>query len=363
METKEGWSILLPKKTTFDAYNLASGAYRLFPYPYNDSVHTLLMTGIPNGGYFETVKTDSGEELRHIMTFSDVVQSSACLTFDSGEMLATLLGSASPIVDVFGRPYHLNHFGVEKGDGICSTYLYGSSPFHPLSYATASKETRGVSKGRVKSQDKFDTSQGVYSLGKEVLSYAQDVLISDTAKDDGGVRKLVGGLMEDLFIRKPTVFVYDSTTSGVITRDSWEDNAKDFGNADFNDHHFHYGYILHAFSLLHPFLPTEMEKYYPFIDALSLDICNPRPDEYYPVARHFDFYSRQSWASGLTPQGNGKSQESSSEAVNAYVGCYGWFGIRGDSLGSSVAKLLVEMEVSFYLKSCVFAGKERTRWT
>ncbi|CAM9873455.1 unnamed protein product, partial [Chrysoparadoxa australica] len=38
--------------------------------------------------------------------------------------------------------------------------------------------------------------------------------------------------------------------------------------------------------------------------------------------RHKDFFSGHSWASGLFSQANGKSQESSSEAVNAYYGAY-----------------------------------------
>ena len=40
----------------------------------------------------------------------------------------------------------------------------------------------------------------------------------------------------------------------------------------------------------------------------------------FPVARHKDFYDGHSWASGLFPMANGKSQESVSEAVNAYYG-------------------------------------------
>ena len=40
----------------------------------------------------------------------------------------------------------------------------------------------------------------------------------------------------------------------------------------------------------------------------------------FPVARHKDFFDGHSWASGLFPMANGKSQESVSEAVNAYYG-------------------------------------------
>jgi endo-1,3(4)-beta-glucanase len=42
----------------------------------------------------------------------------------------------------------------------------------------------------------------------------------------------------------------------------------------------------------------------------------------FPVARHKDFFDGHSWASGLFPMANGKSQESVSEAANAYYGVH-----------------------------------------
>lgn len=59
------------------------------------------------------------------------------------------------------------------------------------------------------------------------------------------------------------------------------------------------------------------------LDALVRDICNPDPSDIdFPVARHKDFFDGHSWASGLFQQANGKGQESSSEAANAYYACY-----------------------------------------
>ena len=44
--------------------------------------------------------------------------------------------------------------------------------------------------------------------------------------------------------------------------------------------------------------------------------------EAFPKARHEDFYAGHSWASGIFFMGQGKAQESSSEAANAYYGAY-----------------------------------------
>jgi endoglucanase Acf2 len=50
------------------------------------------------------------------------------------------------------------------------------------------------------------------------------------------------------------------------------------------------------------------------LDALVLDIANMDSSSTdYPLARHKDMFDFHSWASGLFPQGNGKSQESISE--------------------------------------------------
>ncbi len=39
---------------------------------------------------------------------------------------------------------------------------------------------------------------------------------------------------------------YDSTYGGIVTANSVENFASDFGSGWYNDHHFHYGYIIYA---------------------------------------------------------------------------------------------------------------------
>jgi hypothetical protein len=45
-------------------------------------------------------------------------------------------------------------------------------------------------------------------------------------------------------------FVYDNTWGGIISSAGKEDQAADFGNGWYNDHHFHYGYFLMAVSVV-----------------------------------------------------------------------------------------------------------------
>ncbi|PIY83894.1 MAG: hypothetical protein COY78_00620, partial [Candidatus Omnitrophica bacterium CG_4_10_14_0_8_um_filter_44_12] len=81
-----------------------------------------------------------------------------------------------------------------------------------------------------------------------------------------------------------------------------------------------------------------------------LDICNIEPSTgtyKFPFVRHKDFFDGHSWASGgLLPQANGKGQESSSEAVNAYYGCYLYSEVSNMSNEHSLTmQLLLAMEV------------------
>lgn len=81
---------------------------------------------------------------------------------------------------------------------------------------------------------------------------------------------------------------------------------------------------------------TFVSTYGYHVDALLFDIAHssnansqgPSGDAFFPLARHKSWFDGHSFASGLFPYGNGKSQESSSEAVNGYYGAYLWSLVR-----------------------------------
>eukprot|EP00471_Norrisiella_sphaerica_P005792 CAMPEP_0184478932 /NCGR_PEP_ID=MMETSP0113_2-20130426/809_1 /TAXON_ID=91329 /ORGANISM="Norrisiella sphaerica, Strain BC52" /LENGTH=787 /DNA_ID=CAMNT_0026856871 /DNA_START=339 /DNA_END=2702 /DNA_ORIENTATION=+ len=120
--------------------------------------------------------------------------------------------------------------------------------------------------------------------------------------------------------------VYDKTWGGLIVEKGVKgDNPiYDFGNGYYNDHHFHYGYMIYALAVwMHldsdaagSILDGKLSMY---ATALAKDIANGEKGEReFPVARHFDWFESHSWASGLFKMPDGREQESSSEAVNAY---------------------------------------------
>lgn len=117
------------------------------------------------------------------------------------------------------------------------------------------------------------------------------------------------------------------------TQDQWSCPALngplvDFGNAYYNDHHFQYGYFILSAAVIGKFDREWLNSQLENVLLLVRDIANPsRDDVFFPQYRLMDWYAGHSWTLGIplagsAPFRNGKNQESSSEAVNAWYGVY-----------------------------------------
>ena len=100
-----------------------------------------------------------------------------------------------------------------------------------------------------------------------------------------------------------------------------------FGNAFYNDMHFHYGYHIFGAAVAAHFDPHWGKQHFEQVLLLVRNIANPsEDDEYFPIMRHKDVYQGHSWASGIaTSPLNGRNQESSSESLASYesIALYG----------------------------------------
>jgi endo-1,3(4)-beta-glucanase len=127
---------------------------------------------------------------------------------------------------------------------------------------------------------------------------------------------------------------------------AFDDPGLNFGNAWYNDMHFHYGmyslrflsvvlfclltnddcatgYHIYAAAVVAHFDNKWGMKFYENILLYIRNIANPDPeDTFFTTWRHKDWYQGNSWASGIIrpPFRNGRNQESSSEAIAAYEG-------------------------------------------
>lgn len=115
-------------------------------------------------------------------------------------------------------------------------------------------------------------------------------------------------------------FLYDRKWGGIVTKQGSADSGADFGFGIYNDHHYHLGYFLYGIAVLAKIDPAWGRKYRPQAYSLMADFMNlgRRSNSNYPRLRCFDLYKLHSWAGGLTEFADGRNQESTSEAVNAY---------------------------------------------
>jgi len=102
---------------------------------------------------------------------------------------------------------------------------------------------------------------------------------------------------------------------------AFNDQGLNFGNAFYNDHHFHYGYHVYSAAALAHFDSSWAMELYEDVALLVRDYANPsEEDTAFPLFRNKDWYRGHSWAGGITNPmfRNLMNQESASEAIMAY---------------------------------------------
>eukprot|EP00993_Chasmostoma_nieuportense_P005371 NODE_599_length_2037_cov_21.849738_g557_i0.p1 GENE.NODE_599_length_2037_cov_21.849738_g557_i0~~NODE_599_length_2037_cov_21.849738_g557_i0.p1 ORF type:complete len:432 (-),score=132.99 NODE_599_length_2037_cov_21.849738_g557_i0:117-1412(-) len=148
---------------------------------------------------------------------------------------------------------------------------------------------------------------------------SKNVLVYDASW--GGIVSC--GCMYRWVDKKPKCVNVNDDDPSVLDCPTLSDPGMDFGNAFYNDHHFHYGYHIYAAAVVAKFDKDWAVKYNEKVLTLIRDIANPSPeDPYFSPFRYFDWYEGHSWALGIVSDPNGKNQESTSEAVNAWYGMY-----------------------------------------
>ncbi len=138
--------------------------------------------------------------------------------------------------------------------------------------------------------------------------------------------------------RAEVCFVYDEQAKGMVGL------TPSFGSEEFNDHHFHDGYLLFAAGVVAQDDPALAQRWAPVMDLVAADIASSGSGGAFPDLRVFDVYAGHSWASGTAPFADGNNQESSSEAVNAWVGLATWARASGDEALRSEAVWLTSLE-------------------
>lgn len=191
-----------------------------------------------------------------------------------------------------------------------------------------------------------------YTAGKIYDKFAYILLvIKDILKNDDFGASTLDALQaafdQVLENRQPNPLMYD-TTCGGITSSSAQNGGNpndDYGNPFYNDHHFHYGYYVHAAAII-----GYVDRYYggdwaqqniDVINSLIADVANPVKNDNFPAFRYFDWFHGHSWAHGMFVSGAGKDEESSSEDYNFVYGMKLWASVIGDAAMESRADIML----------------------
>lgn len=196
------------------------------------------------------------------------------------------------------------------------------------------------------------TTKSPYSYGKLIARAARLAVIAEEVRSLDVVpeiRKFLMGAIEPWLngTMDGNGFVYDEKWGGIVSKEGSFDSVADFGFGIYNNHHHHLGYFLYAIAMLVKIDPAWGRKYSPQVYSLMADIMNlsRRSNSKFPRLRCFDVYKLHSWGTGLTEFTDGRSQESISEAVNAYYSAALVGLAYGDAHLVSIGSTLAALEI------------------
>jgi endoglucanase Acf2 len=102
-------------------------------------------------------------------------------------------------------------------------------------------------------------------------------------------------------------------------------------DTNLNDHHFHWGYFIHAAAFLEQFEPGWAQQFGPMIELLVRDAASTdRTDPLFPYLRNFSPFAGHSWANGFATFPQGNDQESTSESMQFNSSLIHWGTITGN---------------------------------
>jgi endo-1,3(4)-beta-glucanase len=172
----------------------------------------------------------------------------------------------------------------------------------------------------VSSQTNLDSQ---YFAGKALAKYAEICLVAnDLLKDSSLTATCVAKLKTAIAVfannKQSVPLAYETSWKGLVSTAGFSDAGADFGNTYYNDHHYHYGYFVHAAAILAHIDPTWLTTAnVAYVNALIRDVANPSDsDPYFPVSRSFDWFVGHSWSKGIFASADGKDEESGSEDYN-----------------------------------------------
>lgn len=181
--------------------------------------------------------------------------------------------------------------------------------------------------------DGLSTWTDSYNEGQVMNRLIQTARIAHEMGDDKAVNsmlKTVKNRLENWLTHQSGevafLFYYNKTWSSLIGYPAGhgQDN-------NINDHHFHWGYFIHAASFIEEFEPGWASKFGPMVNLLVRDAASPeRNDSLFPYLRNFNPFTGHCWANGFASFPQGNDQESTSESMQFNSSLIHWGSITGN---------------------------------
>lgn len=173
-----------------------------------------------------------------------------------------------------------------------------------------------------------------YNEGQVMNRLIQTARIADQMGNTEARDKMVATVkarLEDWLKAEPGevafLFYYNATWSAMIGYPAGHQQ-----DANLNDHHFHWGYFIHAAAFVEQFNPGWASQWGGMINLLVRDAASSdRSDQLFPFLRSFSPYAGHCWANGFATFPFGNDQESSSESMQFNSSLIHWGIITGNT--------------------------------
>lgn len=172
-----------------------------------------------------------------------------------------------------------------------------------------------------------------YNEGQVMNRLIQTARVADQTGNIEGRDKIIATIKERLedWLTAETseiafLFYYNSDWSALLGYPAGhgQDN-------NINDHHFHWGYFIHAAAFMEQFQPGWANEWGDMINLLVRDAASAnRNDDKFPYLRNFSPYAGHAWANGFATFPQGNDQESTSESMQFNSSLIHWGSITGN---------------------------------
>lgn len=221
-----------------------------------------------------------------------------------------------------------NSFSVDyRFYGILPTlpYIdYYSEGFSPAKLATKTQSLQN---------DGLSTWTDSYNEGQMMNRLIQTARVADLTGDTIARDKMLATVkerLEDWLTAEASevafIFYYNQDWTAMIGYPAGHGQ-----DGNINDHHFHWGYFIHAAAFLEQFEPGWVNQWGEMIQFLIRDAaCPTRDDPMFPLLRNFSPYAGHCWANGFASFPQGNDQESTSESMQFNSSLIHWGSVTGN---------------------------------